>query len=129
MHHPSGEDAPFKRSACTMNSGLGALSGRYIQEFDSRPVFVWKNEHIDAHFTTCFTALVLIRLLQTKLENKYPVGQMISALKNYCCVPLDANTYQITYYDKVLESCAKIFDMELDNKYRTRQQIQRLLRY
>jgi hypothetical protein len=98
-------------------------------EFDSRPVFVWKNEHIDAHFATCFTALVLIRLLQTKLENKYPVGKIISALKNYCCVPLDANTYQLTYYDKILESCAKIFDMELDSKYRTRQQIQRLLRY
>ena len=98
-------------------------------EFDSRPVFVWKNKHIDAHFTTCFTALVLIRLLQTKLENKYPVGKIISALKRYCCVPLDANIYQLTYYDKVLESCAKIFDMELNNKYRTRQQIQRLLRY
>ncbi|MFD1403025.1 IS1634 family transposase [Robinsoniella peoriensis] len=98
-------------------------------EFDSRPLFVWKNEHIDAHFTTCFTALVLIRLLQTKLENKYPVGKIIDALKKYCCVPIDTNTYQLTYYDKVLESCAKVFDMELDNKYRTRQQIQRLLRY
>ena len=98
-------------------------------EFDSRPVFLRTNDHIDAHFTTCFTALVLIRLLQTKLENKYPVGKIINALKSYCCVPLDANTYQLTYYDKILDSCSKVFDMELDNKYRTRQQIQRLLRY
>ena len=98
-------------------------------EFDSRPVFVWTNEHIDAHFTTCFTALVLIRLLQTKLGNRYPVGKVISALKNYCCVPLDGNTYQLTYYDKVLEACAAAFNMELDSRYRTRQQIQRLLRY
>lgn len=98
-------------------------------EFDSRPVFVWTNEHIDAHFTTCFTALVLIRLLQTKLENKYPVGKIIKTLKSYCCIPLDKNTYQLTYYDEILDSCSKIFDMELDNKYRTRQQIQRLLRY
>ncbi|MDD2971450.1 MAG: hypothetical protein PHE02_04880 [Lachnospiraceae bacterium] len=98
-------------------------------EFDSRPVFVWTNDYIDAHFTTCFTALVLIRLLQTKLKKQYPVGQIISSLKSYCCVPLDANNYQLTYYDPILESCAKVFDMELDNKYRTRQQIQRLLRY
>lgn len=98
-------------------------------EFDSRPVFLRTNDYIDADFTTCFTALVLIRLLQTKLESKYPVGKIINALKSYCCVPLDANTYQLTYYDKVLESCSKVFDMELDNKYRTRQQIQRLLRY
>ncbi len=98
-------------------------------EFDSRPVFVRTNDHIDAHFTTCFTALVLIRLLQTKLENKYPVGKIINALKKYCCVPLDTNTYQFTYYDEILAACGRTFDMELDNKYRTRQQIQRLLRY
>jgi hypothetical protein len=98
-------------------------------EFDSRPVFVRTNDHIDAHFTTCFTALVLIRLLQTKLENQYPVGKIINALKNYCCVPLDTNTYQFTYYDEILAACGRAFDMELNNKYRTRQQIQRLLRY
>ncbi|MFV0341886.1 MAG: IS1634 family transposase [Anaerocolumna sp.] len=98
-------------------------------EFDSRPVFVRTNDHIDAHFTTCFTALVLIRLLQTKLENKYPVGKTINALKNYCCVPLDTNTYQFTYYDEILAACGRAFDMKLDNKYRSRQQIQRLLRY
>lgn len=98
-------------------------------EFDSRPVFLRTNDHIDAHFTTCFTSLVLLRLLQTKLENKYPVGKIIDSLKSYCCVPLDKNTYQLTYYDEVLDSCSKVFDMELVNKYRTRQQIQRLLRY
>ncbi len=98
-------------------------------EFDSRPVFVRTNDHIDAHFTTCFTALVLIRLLQAKLENKYPVGRIINSLKDYCCVPLDTNNYQFTYFDEILQSIEKAFGMTLDNKYRTRQEIQRLLRY
>jgi transposase len=98
-------------------------------EFNSRPVFVRTNDHIDAHFTTCFTALVLIRLLQAKLGNLYPVGKIIEALKKYTCVQIDANNYQFTYYDEVLAACQEAFDMELDNKYRTRQQIQRLLRY
>lgn len=44
-------------------------------DFDTRPVHVRTNEHIDAHFATCFTSLVFIRLLQTKLGNKYPVGK------------------------------------------------------
>lgn len=98
-------------------------------EFRSRPVFVRTNEHIDAHFTTCFTALVLIRLLQAKLDNRFPVGRIIHALKSYCCVPVDTNTYQFTYYDEILKKIGKVFDMGLDNKYRTRQQIQRFLRY
>lgn len=98
-------------------------------EFASRPVFVWTNDHIDAHFATCFTALVLIRLLQAKLENKYPVGRILNSLKNYCCVPLDTNTYRFTYFDEILQSIEKAFSMTLDNKYRTRQEIQRLLHY
>ena len=34
--------------------------------FESRPVYVRTNEHIDAHFATCFLALVLIRLLEPR---------------------------------------------------------------
>jgi hypothetical protein len=98
-------------------------------DFDSRPVFVRTNDHIDAHFTICFTALVLIRILQAKLGNRYPVGRIVNSLKKYTCVPLDTNHYQFTYYDNVLKDCQKVFHLELDNRYRTRQQIQRLLRY
>ena len=98
-------------------------------EFASRPVFVWTNEHIDAHFATCFTSLVLIRLLQAKLDNKYPAGRIIKSLRNYCCVPLDINNYRFTYFDEVLQSIEKAFRLTLDNKYRTRQEIQRLLHY
>ena len=98
-------------------------------EFCSRPVFVRTNDHIDAHFTTCFTALVTIRLLQAKLENKYPVGKVLDSLKKYSCVPHGLNYYQFIYYDKILDECQKVFGIELNNHYRTRQQIQRLLRY
>ena len=98
-------------------------------EFSSRPVYVRTNDHIDAHFTTCFTSLVLIRLLQARLENKYPVGKIIESLKKYCCVPLDTNNYKFTYFNEILSSCEKVFDIELSNRYRTRQQIQRLLKY
>ena len=73
-------------------------------EFDSRPVFVRTNDHIDAHFTTCFTSLVLIRPLQTKLDNNFSVGKIIHALKSYCCIPIDTNTYQFNYYDEILKN-------------------------
>jgi transposase len=98
-------------------------------EFDSRPVYVRTNDHIDGHFTTCFTALVLIRLLQGKLENRFPVGKIIDSLKKYSCVQIDSNLYQFTYYDELLDACSKTFGLELDKMYRSRQQIQRLLKY
>ncbi len=98
-------------------------------EFESRPVFVWTNAHIEGHFATCFTALVLIRLLQTKLGNKYPIGKTIESLRKYNCTKIDTSLYQFVYYDEILEECGRVFNLELKNKYRTQEQIRRLLKY
>lgn len=98
-------------------------------ELESRPVYVRTNDHIDAHFSTCFVALVLIRLLQTKLGNKYPVGQLLDSLRKYNCSKLDINTYQFLYYDEILAACEKSFGIELNNKYRSQLQVRRMLRY
>lgn len=98
-------------------------------DFESRPVFVRTNEHINAHFSTCFTALVLIRLLQAKLHNKYSVERILNSLRKYNCVHLDTNIWQFIYYDEILQACEMIFDVELNHKYRSQLQIRRLLRY
>ena len=98
-------------------------------EFESRPVFVWTNEHIEGHFATCFTALVLIRLLQSKLGSRYQIGKTIESLRKYNCTQIGTTLYQFVYYDEILEECGKIFHLELNNRYRTREQIRRLLKY
>lgn len=98
-------------------------------EFEARPVYVWTNEHIDAHFAVCFTALVILRLLQAKLGNCYPVGTILDSLRKYGCTTMDTNCHKFIYYDEVMETCGKVFGMNLKGKYRTRQEIQRLLRY
>lgn len=97
--------------------------------FASRPVYVWLNEHIEAHFATCFLALVLIRLLEHKLDYTFPIGRILNSLKKYNCTHLDANNWQFTYFDEIIEACGKAFNMSFDRKYRTQQEIQRLLRY
>lgn len=97
--------------------------------FESRPVFVWTNEHIDAHFTTCFLALVLIRLLELKLDSKYQAGKILESLKKYNCTRIHTNIWKFTYYDEVIEACAKAFNMTLNLQNRRQQDIQRLLRY
>jgi len=98
-------------------------------DFSSRPVFVRTNEHIDAHFATCFTALVLIRLLQARLANKHPIGKILNSLRKYNCVNVGANIWQFLYYDEILEAYGHEFGMVLNNKYRSQLQIKRLLRY
>jgi len=98
-------------------------------EFEARPAYVWTNEHIDAHFSTCFAALVFIRLLQVKLGGKYPVNRILDSLRRYNCTKLDVSTYQFLYYDEILGACEKAFGIELNNKYRSQQQVRRMLKY
>jgi hypothetical protein len=98
-------------------------------EFETRPVYVWTNEHIDAHFSTCFTALVIIRLLQAKMDNRYPVGRILDSLRKYNCTRIDVNIHQFLYYDEILHVCENVFGIELKNKYLTQLQVRRMLKY
>ena len=97
-------------------------------ELDTRPIFVKTNEHIDAHFTVCFTALVLIRLLEKRLKEKYPVGQILTSLRKYNCAPMGKSGYQFVP-NEIIDSCGETFDVNLEYKYRTRLDIRRLLKY
>lgn len=95
----------------------------------SRPVFVWTPEHIKGHFLICFVALVITRLLEKRLGNRYSILRIIESLKKYSCVNIDTNTYQFLYRDEITDALAEEFGVELNRKYRTRDQIKKLLRY
>lgn len=44
---------------------------------ETSPVYVWTPNHIELHFLTCFISLVIIRLLEKILENKFSTNQII----------------------------------------------------
>lgn len=98
-------------------------------DLEARPIYVKLTAHIDAHFATCFAALVIMRLLQAKLGNRYTVEEIIGSLKSYSCVQIDLNTFQFCYFDKILQECEKTFDLRLSNKYARRLEIRRMLKY
>lgn len=50
-------------------------------EFKARPVYLSRKDRITAHFTTCFTALVIYRILEKKLNEKYSCEKLIKTLR------------------------------------------------
>lgn len=55
-------------------------------DFDARPVFVRKNEHIRAHFLICFVALLIIRIIQHRMgEKALSVERIARALDAATC--------------------------------------------
>jgi hypothetical protein len=49
-------------------------------EFKARPVYLSRDDRIKAHFTTCFLALLIYRILEKKLEDKYTCSEIIDGL-------------------------------------------------
>jgi len=50
-------------------------------EFKARPVYLRKDERIVAHFLTCFLSLLVYRLLEHKLDEKYTVSELTQTLR------------------------------------------------
>ena len=50
-------------------------------EFKARPVYLSRKDRITAHFTTCFTALVIYRILEQKLKETYTCEELIDTIR------------------------------------------------
>ena len=79
-------------------------------DFKARPVYVQKEDSIEAHFLTCFISLIIYRLLADKLENRYTVNEIIKTLKNMEVVDTNYNGYIPAYKRTILTD-------ELHEKY------------
>lgn len=66
-------------------------------DFKARPVYVQKEDSIEAHFLTCFISLIIYRLLADKLENRYTVNEIIKTLRNMEMVDTNYSGYIPAY--------------------------------
>ena len=84
---------------------------------ESRPVYVWTKQHIEAHFLTCFVSLVILRLLEQKINNKYSIEKLINSLKNWNCSKLEHDIYLNLNYSKEMNDILSYFNYNFSNKY------------
>ena len=96
-------------------------------ELEARPVYVWKKEHIEAHFLTCFIALTITRILEMKLAHKYSTEKIIASLTRAECSLLQQNYYLFDYYDEVLKDIGNISGIDFSKKIRTLREIKQEL--
>ena len=96
-------------------------------ELDARPVYVSRKEHIEAHFLTCYIALVLSRVLQHKLDKKYSVGKILESLGRCNCYQIQSNYYLFNYFDDVLNDIGTTLDLDFSRKYMRLQDIKKNL--
>jgi len=66
-------------------------------EFKARPIYLSRKDRITAHFTTCFTALVIYRILEQKLKEKYTCEELINAIRSMDMMIAPGEGYIPTY--------------------------------
>ena len=84
---------------------------------EARPVYVYRQDHINAHFLACFIALTLARLVELKLGGEFPIGRIVDSLREVSCSHLDANYYLFDYADNVTSALNKLFDVGFGRKF------------
>ena len=98
-------------------------------EFDARPVNVRLEDHIDAHFLICFIALVLIRILQSEINNRYTIKNLLEKIKNFKCTHETGNLYKFIGYKQEIQYINRKLELNMDKKYDTRENIKKILKY
>lgn len=112
-------------------------------DLEGRPIFVWTEEHIKAHFLICFIALTIIRIIQYKIlkyENKSTLNvdgweQGITAeklkeeLNKLEADAFDENSYKMRKPTDNILKLLKIYEYDFNFKLPSKQEVVELRNY
>ena len=98
-------------------------------EFRARPVYLRTETHINAHFLICFVSLLLLRVLEHKLDQAFSIKKIRESLVRYSCSHLDQNYYLFDYRDEILQTMEDVFNLNLGSKIMTTSEIKKILQY
>ena len=82
----------------------------------SRPTFVWKPEHIKAHFLTCYIALTIIRLIQVDTNYEFSAQAIIDEIAQLNGVHLEGNWWRFYHQSKTSDILTKSVGLDLSKK-------------
>jgi len=96
-------------------------------ELETRPVYLSREDRIQAHFLTCFVALVIGRILEKSLEDKYSMGAILESLSKASGSLVEQNTYVFDYLDELLLAIGAKYDVDFTLKYRRLGDLKKIL--
>lgn len=96
-------------------------------EFKARPVYLSRDDRIQAHFTTCFLALTLFRYLEKKLEEKFTSRDIVTSLRemNFHIIPAEGYVPTYTRTD-LTDALHETFGFRTDYQIISNKQIKKI---
>lgn len=98
-------------------------------DFKSRPVYVQTDKRIEAHFLTCFISLVVYRILEKKLDNKYTSEEIINTLRDMTGKHYEGYGYIPTYTrTQLTDDLHSVFGFRTDTEIISEKNIKKIIR-
>ena len=96
-------------------------------DLEARPIYLSREEHINAHFLICFICMVIIQLIRKRTDYQYSSAKLIEAMNNISCSNEESNLYLFDYRNSITDHLGKAFNMDFTRKRLTRSEIKNLL--
>ena len=77
-------------------------------DLETRPVYVSREEHIEAHFLTCYVALCILRIIQAKCGGKLSAREIADEVAAMCCTNVADNWWVFDHRSEVSDSLCRI---------------------
>jgi transposase len=87
----------------------------------ARPMYVRKEDHIEAHLLVCFTALLILRALEVRSNlNAFQIQKLI---QEFQVDEISENLFKTTYFSPELYKLGKAVGLDLRKKQYTRKEL------
>ena len=98
-------------------------------EFKARPVYLQNDERIRAHFLTCFLSLLVYRLLEHRLEEKYTVAELTRTLRKMDFFNIEGIGYLPEYTrSEITDHLHEAFDFRTDSEIITEANMKKIIK-
>lgn len=98
-------------------------------DFEARPVYVQKDDHIKAHFLTCYISLLVYRLLEKKLGEEFTCNQILETLRGMNMTLLSKESGYIPSYKrtKLTDSLHSTFGFRSDFEFISKASMRKII--
>ena len=100
-------------------------------DFEARPVYVRREDRIKAHFLTCYISLLLYRLLEKKLSERYTCDEVLATLRSMTVTLLSKESGYIPSYKRtdLTDDLHKTFGFHTDYEFITKSTMRSIIKY
>lgn len=85
-------------------------------DLEARPIFLQREDRINAHLLSCFISLVIMRILQKKTGRLYSTEKIIACLNRTTCTREHDNLYLFSYRSEISDAIGSAIGIDFNHK-------------